>query len=57
MLSDQAKSEAQEISRDLYKLGIPDQAITDFLLDKFTEMTPAEAGLFVTTSNFGLSDV
>ena len=56
MLSDQTKSQAQKISSDLYQLGIPDQAITDFLLSKFTEMTQAEANLFVSSANFGLID-
>lgn len=57
MLSDQTSKQAQEISRELYQLGIPDQAITEFLLTQIPEMTQAEATSFVSTANFGLTDV
>ena len=57
MLSDQTSKQAQEISRELYQLGIPDQAITEFLLAQIPEMTQAEATSFVSTANFGLTDV
>lgn len=54
MLSDQTTKQAQELSREMYQLGVPDQAIIRFLLNQFPELTQTQAAAFASTANFGL---